>query len=164
MLSVSVNYSCQLLNAWSNLYENLYVCHATRARICIYFPPIFARQRLCQQVPVATNTHKSIRTADCVIFFAIRALSKEILCVCLYISLSLQDSNSVKIVPRQRRIVGGIVLYAIRVVWKENMWLFLSRNSCVFMSNNLYRIISKFTIDVHTTRISLSAVLQFVSS
>jgi hypothetical protein len=53
--------------------------------------------------------------------------------VCLWnylcILLSLLGNNSVKTFPRQRRIVGGIVFYAIRVVSKESRLLVLPRTS-----------------------------------
>jgi hypothetical protein len=44
----------------------------------------------------------------------VRVLSKESLSVCL--PLLLLGNNLVKTFPRQRRIAGGIVFYAIRVL------------------------------------------------
>jgi hypothetical protein len=55
----------------------------------------------------------------------VRVLSKEILRVRLRIPLLLIDKNSVKTFPQQRRIVGGVVSYAIRVVSKESRRLVL---------------------------------------
>jgi hypothetical protein len=48
------------------------------------------------------------------------------------ISLSLLRNSSVKTSPRQRRIVGGVVFYAIRVVSKESRRLVLPRTSTSF--------------------------------
>jgi hypothetical protein len=44
--------------------------------------------------------------------------------VFLYIHLSLLGSNSEQTFPRQWRIVGGVVFYAVRVVSKENRQFF----------------------------------------
>jgi hypothetical protein len=55
----------------------------------------------------------------------------------MYIPLSLLGSGSVKTLPRQRihtqqrRIVGLVVLYAVRVVSKESRRLVLPRTSCL---------------------------------
>jgi hypothetical protein len=46
------------------------------------------------------------------------------------IPLSLLGNNSVKTFPRQGRIVGRVVFYAIRVVSKESRRLVLPRTSC----------------------------------
>jgi hypothetical protein len=69
-------------------------------RMCI--PLFIARQVLGKHVPAATNTCNTRRTVER---------------VCLCIPLSLLDNNSVKTFPRQRRIVGGVVFCAIRVVY-----------------------------------------------
>jgi hypothetical protein len=50
--------------------------------------------------------------------------------VCQCIPLSLLGNNSVKTFPRQRRIVGGVVFYAVRVISKENGRLVLLRTAC----------------------------------
>jgi hypothetical protein len=78
-------------------------------------PPFNARQRLGKQVPTAVNTHNNKRIA-------------ERLCLC--IPLSLPGKNSVKTLPRQRKIVGGVVFYAVRVVSKESRRLVLRITSC----------------------------------
>jgi hypothetical protein len=49
--------------------------------------------------------------------------------VCLCIPLILLCNNSVNTFLRQRRIVGGIVFYALRIVWKERRPLLLPRTS-----------------------------------
>jgi hypothetical protein len=46
--------------------------------------------------------------------------------------LPLLDNGSVKTFPRQRRIVGGVVFYAFRVVSKASRRLDRPRNSCSF--------------------------------
>jgi hypothetical protein len=45
---------------------------------------------------------------------------------------ALLGSGSVNSYPRQQRIVGGVVFYAVRVVSKESGRLVLTRNSCYF--------------------------------
>jgi hypothetical protein len=58
--------------------------------------------------------------------FSMRSvLSKESLWVCLCIPLPLLGNNSVKTFQRKRWIVGGVVLYALRVVTKESRRLIL---------------------------------------
>jgi hypothetical protein len=49
--------------------------------------------------------------------------------LCLCIPLSLLGNNSVKTFPRQQRIVGGIVFYAVRFVTKERRRAVLPRIS-----------------------------------
>jgi hypothetical protein len=49
----------------------------------------------------------------------------------LCIPLSLLGKNSVKTFPRERKIVGGAVFYAVRVVSKERRRLILTRTSCL---------------------------------
>jgi hypothetical protein len=70
--------------------------------------PIVARQRHGIQVRAATNTRKNRRNVGCVCLW-----------VCLCILLSLLGNGSVNTFQRQRRIVGGIVFYAVRVLSKE---------------------------------------------
>jgi hypothetical protein len=47
----------------------------------------------------------------------------------LCIPLSLLGNNSVKTFPRQRRIGGGVVFYAVGVVWKESRRFVLPKTS-----------------------------------
>jgi hypothetical protein len=93
-------------------------------------PALVDRQWLGTQVPAATNTRNNGRIVGRVIFYAVRALSKKSLWVCLCIPLSLSANNSVKTFQLQRRIIGGIVFYKVRVVPKENKRLVLPRTSC----------------------------------
>jgi hypothetical protein len=82
-------------------------------------PPFSARQRL-------GNTFPPQR---------IQATSEELLGVCVWVCLCipllLLGNNSVKTFPRERKIVGGIVFYAVLVVSKESTRLVLPRVSCV---------------------------------
>jgi hypothetical protein len=45
-------------------------------------------------------------------------LSHQSMCLCIL--LSLLGNKSVKTFPRQRRIAGGVIIYAVRVVMKES--------------------------------------------
>jgi hypothetical protein len=56
----------------------------------------------------------------------------------LCIPLPLQGNGLVNTFPRQRRIVGRIVSYAVHVVSKEIRRLVLPRTSCLFMSSKQY--------------------------
>jgi hypothetical protein len=56
--------------------------------------------------------------------------------VCLCILLSLLGNSSVKTFPRQRRIVVGVVFYAIRVVLKDSVRSVLPR-TCLYYNNTL---------------------------
>jgi hypothetical protein len=145
------------LNAWTKLYKTWYVYHGTWAHlncvlhkslppVCVSgcvsllsllgkgsvkcIPPFIARQRLDKHIPAATNTRNSRRTVRRVIFCAVRDLSKECQWVCLSIPLSLLCNNSVTTFSRQRRIVGSVVLYAVRVVSKQIRRLVALRTFC----------------------------------
>jgi hypothetical protein len=50
----------------------------------------------------------------------------------LCVPLSLLGNGSVKTFPRQRRLVAGVVFYAVRVVSKENKLLVLPRSFCFY--------------------------------
>jgi hypothetical protein len=79
-------------------------------------PHFIARQLLDIHVPSATNTHnKRI------------IVGRVCLLVCLCITLSLLDKDSVKTFQRQERIFGVVVLYAVRVGSKESRRLILPR-------------------------------------
>jgi hypothetical protein len=63
--------------------------------------------------------------------FSMRSvISKESLWVHVS-SYPLLGTNSVKVFPRKRRISGGVVFYAFRVVSKESTRLFRPRTSCL---------------------------------
>jgi hypothetical protein len=77
--------------------------------------------------------------------------------VCLCILVSLLGNNSVKTFPWQRRIVGGVVFYVVRVVSKESGRSVLPRTSC---STTFYFFLSH----PHSGDNSLSSVkLQLLS-
>jgi hypothetical protein len=78
-------------------------------------PHFIARQWLGKHITAATNTR----------------ICWTLVSVGLCIPLSLLCNNSVKTFPRQRRIVGGVVFYAVRVVSKESRQLVLHRTSCL---------------------------------
>jgi hypothetical protein len=69
---------------------------------------------------------KQRRIVGRVVFYAVRVISKENLCI----PLSLQGNGSVNTFPLQCRIVGGVVFYAVLVVSKESMRLILPRTYC----------------------------------
>jgi hypothetical protein len=69
----------------------------------------------------------------------IQATIEELLdtCVCGSVCanpLSLLGNNSVKKFPRQRRIVGGVVFYAVVDARTVSRWLVLPRTSCSLSS------------------------------
>jgi hypothetical protein len=77
-------------------------------------------------VPATKNTsYKKL-----IIFYKVPVLSKESLWINLYIPKSLLGNNSVKMFPRERRIVGGVVFYAVRVLSRESSWLIVPRIIC----------------------------------
>jgi hypothetical protein len=79
-------------------------------RLFVY-PPIVAKQQLGEHVPAATNRRNSRTTVGPVIFCAVHVVSKESLCASLCILLSLLGNGSVDMLPRQRRIVVGIIFF-----------------------------------------------------
>jgi hypothetical protein len=93
-------------------------------------PAIVTRQRLGKHVSAATN----IRDNTIII---------QRLCLWVFpcISLSLLGNNSVKTFPRQRKIVGGDVFYAVRVISKESRWLVLPRTclNLIFLKDQARR-------------------------
>jgi hypothetical protein len=115
-------------------------------RVCI--PPIVAGQRLGSTVPAVTNTLNNRRI-----------VGRVCLWVCLCIPLSLLGNNSVKTSPWQRRIVGGVVFYAVCAVSKESRRLVLPRTSCFLkiivvqicfqIAHNLKLIFSKIESCMH---------------
>jgi hypothetical protein len=82
-------------------------------------PLFIARQRFGKHVPAPTNTRNNRRI-----------VGRACLWVRLCTPLSLLGNNSVKTFPQERRIVGGVVFYAVRVVSKESRRLVLPRTSC----------------------------------
>jgi hypothetical protein len=121
-----------LFNAWTNLYQTWCLYHGTSAHLngvlhkplpsiwvsmsvfllsllgkgSVEMYAFVARQRLCQHEPEAMNTCNNKRIVGSVCLW-----------VCLCIPLSLLGNNSVKTLPRQRRIFGGVVFYTVRVVF-----------------------------------------------
>jgi hypothetical protein len=122
------------LNAVTNLYKTWYVYRGTWVHlngvlhkslpsvcvsVCVSYllllnkgsvkgiVAFLARQRFGKHIPAATNTH-----------YNRRIVGRVWLWVCLCILLSLLGNNSVKTFLRRRRIVGGVVFYAIHVLSK----------------------------------------------
>jgi hypothetical protein len=92
--------------------------------MCIH--PIVARQWLGKYVPAATNKRSNRRIVGC-----------ACLRVCLSPPITLLGNSSVKTLPLQRRIVGGVVFHVARVVSKESKRLLLPRTSCsVYIFSN----------------------------
>jgi hypothetical protein len=90
-------------------------------------PPFGARQRHGKHILATTDTCKNVRIYGRVTFYAARVQRESVgLCV----PLSLLGNNSVKKFPRQRRIVVGVIFYAVRVVSKKIRRLVLPRISC----------------------------------
>jgi hypothetical protein len=85
-------------------------------------PPFVAKQRPSKHVLAATNTRNNRRI-----------VGRVCLWVCLCIPLSLLGNNSGTTYPQQRRIVGGVVFYEIRVVSKDSRWLVLPRTTWLFL-------------------------------
>jgi hypothetical protein len=118
MLSVSVTPPLphQPLNDWTNLCGHLNdVLHKSLPSVCVSVcVSLFSllSKRLGKHVPAPTNTSNNI-----MIF------KRLCLWVCLCIPLLLLDNNSVTTYPRQRRIAGDVIFYAVRVVSKESMQL-----------------------------------------
>jgi hypothetical protein len=80
---------------------------------CICIPLIIPRQQLGKHVPPAKKSHKNRGIVGRVVFYAVRVVSKKSLWVYLCIPLSLLGNDSVNTFPRQRIIVGGVVLLAV---------------------------------------------------
>jgi hypothetical protein len=96
-------------------------------------------KRLGKHVPAARKIRYNIRIVD-VIFYEIRVLSK----VSLWACLCILPLNTVKSFPRQRRIFGSVILYAVHVVKKEIRRVFLLRTSCYLYNTALS--ISDYTV------------------
>jgi hypothetical protein len=115
------------------------------AFMCIPF--LAVRQRLGKHVPAATSTHKNTRIFGRIIFYAVHALSKESLLVCLCIPILLLSNNSVKTFRQQRRIVGSVFFNGVRVVSNESdlsVLLITSYFSAIIFSGILKLVFSLF--------------------
>jgi hypothetical protein len=78
--------------------------------------PIVARQRLDKHVLAKTNTRSNKMS-----------VGRVCLWVCLCNPIPLQGNSLVKTFPRQGRIVGGVVFYAVHIVLKESRQLVLPK-------------------------------------
>jgi hypothetical protein len=73
-----------------------YFMNHSHQSVCLYvYPLVVARQRFGKNFSTATNIRNNRKIVGSVIFYAIRALPKESLWVCLCIPLSLLGNNSV---------------------------------------------------------------------
>jgi hypothetical protein len=115
----------------SESVSKAYFINPYHQSVCLYVYHLFvARQRLVKYVPAAKNIcNKRIFGRN--IFFVVRVLSKKSLWVCPCIPIELLGNNSVKTFPRQRRILGGLVFYAVGVVLKESRRLVRPRTPCL---------------------------------
>jgi hypothetical protein len=95
-------------------------------------PHNVTKQRLGKKISAAKNACNNRRIDWGAVFYTIRVASKEILWVWLYISLSLLGNDWVNALPLQWRIVGGVVLYAVHGVSKENGRSVFNRIACTF--------------------------------
>jgi hypothetical protein len=94
-------------------------------------PPFGARQRLGKHVP-AQRIHTTIEELLDASFSVLSVSYQRRVCGSVFVSpLSLLGNNSVKTFPRQRRIVGGVVFCAVRIVAKESGRFILPRTSCL---------------------------------
>jgi hypothetical protein len=119
-----------------------YLINPSHQSMCI--PPFDARQRLDKHVPAATDTRNNRTIVGRVIFCEVCVLSKESQWVYLCILHSLLGNKSVKTLPRQQRVVGGVVFYAIRVESKNRLVLHRnSRYSFILPSLSLYFYVIK---------------------
>jgi hypothetical protein len=82
--------------------------------------PLFStRQRLGKHVSATRNKRNNRRI-----------VGRVCLWVCLCTHLLLLGNSSVNTFPWQRRFVGGVVFYAVRVLSKESRRIVLPRTSC----------------------------------
>jgi hypothetical protein len=96
-----------------------YFINPSHQSVCLYvYPPIVARQTTWYTRSRGNEYIKQRRIVRRVVFCGVHVVSKESLWVCLCIPLSLHASSSVNTFPRRKRIVGGVVLEAVRVVTK----------------------------------------------
>jgi hypothetical protein len=80
--------------------------------------PISAKLGMYIMVPEPISTAYSINP------------SNQSVCLYVYPRLLMLGNGSLHMFPRQRRIVGHVVLYAVRVVSKESLWVSL----CILLS------------------------------
>jgi hypothetical protein len=180
----------QILNGLTDLYETWYVYHGNWANlngvlhkcltsvcmsVCVSLLSLQgngsvkclfrfgAGQPLGKHFSVATNTlYKRIIVNKS---FSRRSLSyQKSLWVCLCVSLSLLCNNSVKTSPRQRRILGDLICYAVHVVSKESRPLVLLRTSCGLLLMHLKRFQWLVYIASSDTMIRLHSVKWYDDS
>jgi hypothetical protein len=66
--------------------------------------------------PCATNTQNDRKNFGGVVFCTVRIILKEILPVSLCIPLPLLGNDSINMFPRQRRITGDVIIYAVQIM------------------------------------------------
>jgi hypothetical protein len=118
---------CMYITALEPISKTYFI-NPSHYSLCLYVcPPIVARQRLGKHIPMATNIRNNKRTVVCVVFFTIQVVSK-IVCGSVYPPIFARQPLG----KRQRSIVGGVVLYSVRVVSKESRRLVLTRTSFIW--------------------------------
>jgi hypothetical protein len=103
--------------------STVYFIYLSHQSVCLYVhlpSPFVARFSLSKHFPASANTCNNRRI-----------VGRVCLWVCLCIPLLSLGNNSVKTFPWQRRIVRGVVSYAVRAVSKECRQLVLPRTSCL---------------------------------
>jgi hypothetical protein len=131
---VSVYPPYQILNARTNLYETWYVYHTRNKEKLLdtsfSMRSVSHKTRVCGSVCAPPLKHTSTRKVSLGTFktgeiksFLSRLLKYTITTTHPFLSLSvpisLQDNVSVHTFLRQRRIVGDVLFYAVRVVSKK---------------------------------------------
>jgi hypothetical protein len=136
------------LNAWTNLYETSYIYHGTWG----YFNSTLHKPlpSVCMSVCVSLllllgngseNTFPSNRIHTtieelwmCHFLCGLCLIKGDSVGLSVY-PLLLLGNNLVQTFPRQQRIAGHAVLYAVRVTSKEGRQLALLRTSCSILTS-----------------------------
>jgi hypothetical protein len=123
--------------------STVYFTNPSHQSVCLY---VYLSSRRKATAPLSVSLISVLSNGSVNTFprQQIHATIEEFLdaCVCGSVSVSLYrllGNIWEKMFPRQRRIVGGVVFYAVRVVSNQSRLLILPRTSC----NNILPLLSR---------------------
>jgi hypothetical protein len=93
----------------------VYLINPSNESVCI--PSIITRHQLNKHVPMITDTHSNRNIIEQAIFCVVNVASKENVGLC--IPLLLMGNGSINTFLLQQSIIGGIIFFAVCVMWKE---------------------------------------------
>jgi hypothetical protein len=116
---------------WEELLDASFSIQSVSYRVCVspilvYVPPKrWSEDSQSRQRVKYVHESRGTRNQESLCWRGPAAIYRTGLCI----SLSLLGNGSVSTFPWQRGTVGGVVFYAVRVVWKESRRLVVTRTT-----------------------------------